>query len=141
MTEFFHYDVGEFHEKFGLRNTNDEMSYGPRPDYATKELMEFRLKFLEEELEEFRKALEAGDDAEMADALVDLIYVASGTAHLKGYPMVELWDDVQRANMEKQRALEDGSNSKRGSSFDVVKPEGWRPPMTREIMRKWGFDV
>ncbi len=48
---------------------------------------------------------------------------------------VELWDDVQRANMTKERALKP-SDSKRGSVWDVVKPAGWIPPRTEQIVLK-----
>jgi predicted HAD superfamily Cof-like phosphohydrolase len=47
----------------------------------------------------------------------------------------ELWDDVQRANMSKERALK-ASDSKRGSTFDVIKPAGWVSPRTDEIIAK-----
>lgn len=47
----------------------------------------------------------------------------------------ELWADVQRANMSKERALRE-SDSKRGSTYDVIKPAGWIPPRTEEIIAK-----
>jgi len=48
----------------------------------------------------------------------------------------EMWTDVQRANMSKVRA-ERASDSKRGSQWDVVKPKGWVPPQTEEILAKY----
>lgn len=42
-------------------------------------------------------------------------------------PFVECWQEVQRANMSKVRAARP-ADSKRGSGFDVIKPEGWQPP-------------
>lgn len=48
---------------------------------------------------------------------------------------VDLWSDVQRANMSKERALR-ASDSKRGSTYDVIKPVGWIPPQTEEIIAK-----
>ena len=119
-------DVGDFHEKFGLPNTMDGL--GDTELSVSDELMAFRLKFMHEELEEFTKALETMDHPEMFDALLDLVYVAMGTAHLLGYPWQTGWNAVQTANMKKVRALPDGSNSKRGSGFDVVKPAGWKAP-------------
>lgn len=47
----------------------------------------------------------------------------------------ELWEDVQRANMSKERALRAG-DSKRGSTWDVIKPQGWVSPRTAEIIAK-----
>lgn len=135
MTNFD--DVGKFHDKFGLDNVT--VGYvGPRE--WNEELMYFRLKFLLEELDEFTRALEQRDHAEMADALVDLVYVAMGTAHLLGYPWEILWDEVQAANMRKIRAKRP-EDSRRGSTFDVVKPPDWKPPRIKEILESMGWDI
>lgn len=47
----------------------------------------------------------------------------------------DLWNDVQRANMSKERALK-ATDSKRGSTYDVIKPEGWLPPQTDAIIAR-----
>lgn len=140
MTQSNFDDVGDFHEKFGLHNTTH---HPPKPTMgeSNDELMDFRIKFMEEELQEFIEGYMDQDIAQMADALIDLAYVVFGTAHLLGLPWQELWEDVQAANMRKERAAGDGSNSKRGSSFDVVKPEGWVGPNGKAILEKHGFDV
>jgi predicted HAD superfamily Cof-like phosphohydrolase len=77
----------------------------------------------------------------MADALIDLVYVAMGTAHLLGLPWEALWNEVQIANMRKVRAAADASDSKRGSAFDVVKPPGWQPPNIKRILENYGWTV
>jgi len=133
-------DVGDFHQKFGLDNTTHLLA-GPRDVPLQGELIQFRMKFLQEELAEFEEGMAEGDLAKMADALVDLAYVAFGTAHVLGLPWQALWDDVQRANMTKERAAADGSNSLRNSSFDVIKPAGWRPPETQRVLEDHGFDL
>jgi predicted HAD superfamily Cof-like phosphohydrolase len=149
-------DVGRFHTKFGLAVSDG------RPLHPDREVLEFRMKFLLEEVFEFIEA--AGyeirthsresingdnlflrmvspevDHAKMFDALLDEAYVAFGTAHLLGYPWQEGWDRVQAANMAKVRAKADGSNSLRGSSFDVVKPEGWVAPDIAGLLRECGW--
>jgi predicted HAD superfamily Cof-like phosphohydrolase len=110
-------DIKAFHEKFGLE-------YDGPPRLLPKELGAFRLGFLFEELTEYAMA-ETREDK--IDALVDLVYVALGTAYLHGFDWQTHWDEVQRANMSKVRT-ERPSDSKRGSSFDVVKPVGWIGP-------------
>lgn len=137
MTDFS--DVGDFHQKFGLHRSDDNP--GPTGAENNKELMEFRTKFLQEELDEFVEALEEGDMAKAFDALMDLNYVSLGTAHLLGFPWREGWQAVQAANMAKVRAAKDGSDSKRGSSFDVVKPEGWLPPDIEGVLARHGFGI
>lgn len=112
-------DVQAFHNKFGL--TDD-------PDVGNDEWLDFREKFMEEELKEFKDARTAGDRAGMFDALLDLVYVAMGTADGLRFPWQRGWDRVQQANMAKVRAARDGADSKRGTGFDVVKPAGWRAP-------------
>ena len=130
-------DVGEFHEKFDLHVVEGPRGRGPQPWNA--ELLAFRIKFLREELKEFEDSVHLQDHAGMADALIDLVYVAMGTAHVLGYPWQELWNEVQRANMTKERAKADGSNSLRGSSFDVIKPPGWQAPQIEQIMGEYGW--
>lgn len=133
-------DVGEFHAKFGLHRVTSEGGTMPQP--VTDDLIRFRTAFMLEEIEEFIDAAhETYDHAGMFDALLDLVYVAMGTAHLLGYPWQTGWDEVQRANMQKQRAAADGSNSKRNSQWDVIKPEGWKAPGIREILADRGWDV
>lgn len=127
-------DVGLFHERFGLDHALHEV----KPRLISQELVEFRLKFLQEELNELQEGYDTSDLAKIADSLVDLVYVALGTAHLHGLPWEELWAEVQRANMTKQRA-ERADQSARNSTFDVIKPPGWRPPMIHETLLRNGW--
>lgn len=149
-------DVGNFHLKFGLPVSED------KPQNVSRELWKFRLNFLLEELMELMEAVggrfvvdenhelvridivesQPIDHPQAFDSLIDLVYIAYGTAHLAGYPWHQGWAEVQEANMAKERAAIDGSNSKRGSSFDVVKPEGWRAPEIDRLLwvRGWRPD-
>lgn len=125
-------DIQAFHEKFGL-----EYKGPPRP--LPDELHDFRHRFLKEEVNEY------GDNWKLAimghidglenqlDALVDLAYVLFGTAYLHGFPFAEAWRRVHAANMRKQRAAT-AADSKRGSTYDVVKPPGWVPPSHRDLV-------
>lgn len=113
-------DVRFFHQKFGVPMATE-------PSFLNPEALEFRIKFLKEELQEFIDAHAAYDMHGAADALVDLAYVLHGTALMMGLPWPALWNEVQRANMAKVRAT-NASQSKRGSALDVIKPEGWKAP-------------
>jgi predicted HAD superfamily Cof-like phosphohydrolase len=62
------------------------------------DVVDFRAKFLQEELDEFISSDEQDDLEGAVDALVDLVYVAYGTALLLGISpeaWQELFDDVQ----------------------------------------------
>lgn len=121
-------DIREFHEKFGLLS--------PRvPEPLNAEALEFRIKFLQEELDEYKKASVEGDLEGQFDALIDLVYVALGTAYLHGFPWKAGWDEVQRANLSKERASS-ASQSKRGTSLDVIKPPGWKGPDIAGVLKK-----
>lgn len=113
-------DIKDFHEKFKLAGADG-------PSFLSDQVAEFRIKFLQEELDEYKKAVKECDLPGQFDALIDLVYVALGTAYLQGFPWAEGWREVQRANMSKIR-VENASESKRGSSFDVRKPPDWVGP-------------
>lgn len=133
-------DVEEFHRKFGL-------TYHGPPRALTGELGAFRRQFLSEENEEYADSskfledhLQESDDASVTyelekqlDALVDLVYVAIGTAYLHGFNFREAWRRVQTANMAKVRA-ERAEDSKRGTTFDVIKPKGWVAPNHSDLV-------
>jgi predicted HAD superfamily Cof-like phosphohydrolase len=117
-------DVYEFHVKFGLPlGDDDQLTNNPAAQ-------EFRIKFLQEELDELKEALAAGDRTKIFDALLDLAYVTYGTALFAGISPIQ-WRAGMRAvhscNMQKIRAAK-AEDSKRGSVFDVKKPEGWVGP-------------
>lgn len=121
-------DVRAFYEKFG-------QPQGAIPSLRNMHrarVME-RIAFMQEELKEYQDALMASDLDGMADALIDLVYVAKGTAIEMGLPWEPLWQDVQRANMAKVKG-----KTKRGIEIDVAKPPGWKPPNTREILKAYG---
>jgi len=122
MSSYFE-DVGSFHERFGLPVA--DAGTPCRPMGAEDEA--YRINFISEEFEELKLACRAGDVSEMLDALVDLVYVALGTAHYMGAPFDKAWAEVQRANMAKVR-VENDLNKPYRRPGAVVKPPGWEPP-------------
>lgn len=119
-------DIKDFHEKFGL-------NYEGKSRLLDGEIKKFRIRFLEEELEEYKKASEEDNLHEMFDALIDLVYVALGTAYLHGFDFTEGWRRVHHANMQKIRASS-SVDSKRNSTHDVVKPKNWKAPTFDDIL-------
>lgn len=118
-------DVHDFSTKFEL----PRRAIGTPPSQA---MLAFRVKFMAEELAEFVRAAKKHDLAEMTDALVDLVYVAIGTAWMLNLPFDPAWDRVQIANMTKRRAQE--GESKRGGTLDLIKPPGWKKPDIRSLL-------
>lgn len=127
-------DVGDFHKKFGL----PRRELGREPALLDTETLRYRTAFMQEELGEFVEAADRGDMAGMLDALVDLAWVAMGTAHYMGAPFDDAWDEVLRANMEKTRGIpgtDDGH--KRGTAEVIRKPAGWRPPDIVSVLERY----
>lgn len=88
--------VAEFHRTF-------RHPVEPQPLIPTEARCRLRVALLEEELREFREAIERQDLTAIADALCDLQYVLSG-AILEfglGPKFKALFDEVQRSNMSK----------------------------------------
>lgn len=97
-----------------------------QPELMSDDRAGFRADFMQEELDEFRKAQKEGDLDGAVDAIIDLMYVAAGAMNEMGVAIQPTWDEVHRANMKKKR----GSQTKRpgGKGFDAIKPEGWTAP-------------
>lgn len=120
--------VAEFHKKFELEPT-------AQPDFPVEEILRLKNVHMQEELDELRKASYNGDLEEYFDGLIDLVYVALGAAYLAGLPFDEGFKRVHEANMTKVRALR-AEDSKRGSSYDIVKPAGFVAPTLTDLIRK-----
>lgn len=88
--------------------------------------LEASLEAFREEDDEFIKAVGEDDVLEAADALLDGIYFRLGRLVEMGVPPGPLFDEIQRANMDKVP----GDLSKRPgwNGKDAVKPEGWKAP-------------
>lgn len=119
--------VYEFHQAFDLPLGLEDLLIN---EGAITDAYRFRKSFLEEELMEFTEAVCDDDRVKALDALIDLVYVAMGTALFMGVSpsqWAEAFEAVHRANMTKMRVARP-ADSKRGSGFDVVKPPGFIPP-------------
>lgn len=137
-------NVADFHKKFGI-------GYEGPPRVLDREALQFRVKFMREEIDEYESHMMEAlneltvapthrDDAnlvhhlaEALDALVDTIYVAVGTAHLQGLPLVEGWARVQAANMAK--AIDPTQRDATAKmKAKIIKPEGWEAPHHEDLV-------
>ena len=92
-----------------------------------KQFLEFRIDFLQEELDETSGALVNTDAEEIVDGLIDLCVVAIGTLDAFGVDPYKAWDEVLKANMQK----EVGRKATRPNPLgvpDLVKPDDWEAP-------------
>lgn len=116
--------VAEFAAKFSLPAE-------PSPRFPEEDKdMEFRLMRQAEEGDELYAAWCQGNIVKGFDALLDTAYIVYGTALRMGITP-EQWEAgfeaVHAANMRKERATE-ASQSKYGTTVDIIKPKGWKGP-------------
>lgn len=131
-------DVREFHEACG---TNDPQE----PTWPPYDKRKLRYHLLFEEQCELSAELlpelcgppsfTAGSQdhlAALAKEIVDVIYVAIGTALSAGIPLEEVWAEVHQSNMAKV----DPSIGKvrRRDDGKILKPDGWQKPDVKWVM-------
>lgn len=90
-----------------------------------EEFLEFRIKFLEEELTELKDNKD--NPEEIVDALIDLIVVATGTLTLFQVDGDKAWDEVLIANLNKKVGIKSTRPNLTGLP-DLIKPKDWTPP-------------
>lgn len=111
-----------------------KLPVGESPALLPSKLLSFQTRCMLEEISELMLAHEKGDLVEAADAIVDLVYFAMGTAHAMGLPFEQIFNIVHGANMTKVP----GATS-RGIDQDAKKPEEWQAPEPRieAILKKY----
>ena len=124
-------DIADMHTKFGVNKVLRQLDRD-----KLEAFLKFRIDFLQEELDEMRKAVvdrQAGKiDASTAaddtvDALIDLCVVAIGTLNAFDVNADEAWNRVHRANMTKEVGIKESRPNPLGLP-DLIKPEGWKAP-------------
>jgi len=127
MTESTLNRVKIFHETYGLPVKGT-------PDISDPKTNALRVNLLEEEVQELKDALAAGDMVEVLDALTDIQYVLDGAylsfglSHLKETAFAE----VQRSNMSKLG--EDGNPIRRESDGKVMKGPNYSAPDLKQFL-------
>ena len=117
-------DIEAFHKKFGWRQQKK-----PAIPQVRTDLISFRIKFIEEELNELKAAIGENKTDDALDALVDLTYVIIGTAWLFNLPFNAAWKEVHKANMKKVRG-----RSRCSYYYDCIKPKGWQSPNIQKVI-------
>jgi len=96
-----------------------------------RDFLEFRIDFLKEELDETEAALVSMDAEEIVDGLIDLCVVAIGTLDAFGVDPYKAWDEVLKANMQKEVGRKPSRPNPLGVP-DLIKPDGWEAPSHKD---------
>ena len=113
-------DIEDMHTKYGV---NEKIRTFDKE--KLKQFLEFRVAFLEEELNELKDNID--NPEEVVDALIDLCVVAIGTLNAFDINADRAWDAVHDANMAKEVGIKASRPNPLGLP-DLIKPEGWRAP-------------
>ena len=89
--------------------------------------LQFRMSLLKEEYNEGVAAIDAQDEAEFVDAMIDIMVIASGTLDALDVDIDQAWSAVQAANMSKVPGVKSGRPNPLGLP-DLTKPVGWSAP-------------
>ena len=113
-------DIADMHTKYGVNEKVREFDAE-----KLKKFLEFRVKFLEEELNELKDNID--NPEEIVDALIDLCVVAIGTLNAFDVNPRLAWNEVHEANMNKQVGVKESRPNPLGLP-DLIKPEWWIAP-------------
>jgi len=124
MTKDWVKDIETMHARYNVKEKIKNLS----PEIL-REFLKFRINFLAEELNELDAAVKSDpiDAEETVDALIDLCVVAIGTLDLFDIDAHKAWQEVYKANMNKEVGVKASRPNPYGLP-DLVKPEGWQAP-------------
>ena len=72
-----------------------------KAEFPSEKITSLRYDLINEELEEFKEAINKKDIKEVADALTDILYVTYGAGHAFGIDLDKCFEEVQNSNMSK----------------------------------------
>lgn len=127
--------IRAFHVKFKIPSHDEPKGLSLTENGG--EMGKFRVNRLKEEVREYEEAFQKQDMEGQLDALVDLVYIAIGTAYISGFHFAEAFRRVHEANMKKLRA-ERAEDSRHGTTYDIIKPADWIPADLSDLAQsKW----
>jgi|TARA_B110000902_G_C13922385_1_gene442637 predicted HAD superfamily Cof-like phosphohydrolase len=116
--------VKKFMQTFGQEVKN-------KAAFPNDKIIKLRYDLIQEELNEFKQALDQKDLKEVADALTDILYVTYGAGHAFGIDLDKCFDEVQSSNMSK---LGDDGKPIYNEQGKVMKgPKYYKPDLNKFI--------
>jgi predicted HAD superfamily Cof-like phosphohydrolase len=122
MSENWVNDIQMMHDKYNTKDAVSKLS-----SQQLKEFIEFRYRFLEEELQELRQGIDEKNGDLIVDSIIDLCVVAIGTLDLFNVDSYTAWDRVLEANLNKSVGVKATRPNPLGLP-DLIKNPGWIAP-------------
>ena len=116
-----------FHEAFGVKISNKPTLELP------KDILKLRHSLMQEENNEYLKAVEEKNLIEVADALGDMLYILCGTILTHGFQNLieDIFDEIQSSNMSK---LGDDGKPIYRNDGKVLKGPNYKKPNIKKII-------
>ena len=119
--------VKKFHQAFGVKISN-------KPTLElSKDILKLRHSLMQEENNEYLKAVEEKNLIEVADALGDMLYILCGTILTHGFQNLieDIFDEIQSSNMSK---LGDDGKPIYRNDGKVLKGPNYKKPNIKKIL-------
>ena len=116
-----------FHEAFGIKISN-------KPTLElSKDILKLRHSLMQEENNEYLKAVDEKNLIEVADALGDMLYILCGTILTHGFQNLieDIFDEIQSSNMSK---LGDDGKPIYRNDGKVLKGPNYKKPNIKKII-------
>ena len=118
------FDINFMHQKFGVlewihKNKDDKDKM--------KKVLDFRMKMIQEEVDETNAAIKDKNPEEIVDGLIDMCVFAIGTLDAFGIDPHSAWSEVMLANITKEPGVKESRPNPLGLP-DLIKPENWEGP-------------
>ena len=102
-----------------------------KAEFPDEKITKLRYELIEEELQEFKEAIDKKDIKEVADALTDILYVTYGAGHAFGINLDKCFDEVQNSNMSK---LDENGKPTYNEFGKVMKgPKYFKPDLSKYL--------
>ena len=102
-----------------------------KAEFPNEKITKLRYELIEEELKEFKEAIDKNDIKEVADALTDILYVTYGAGHAFGINLDKCFQEVQNSNMSK---LDQNGKPIYNEKGKVMKgPNYFKPDLTKFV--------
>jgi len=102
-----------------------------KAEFPEEKITKLRYELIEEELQEFKEAIDKKDIKEVADALTDILYVTYGAGHAFGINLDKCFQEVQNSNMSK---LDQNGKPIYNEKGKVMKgPNYFKPDLTKFV--------
>lgn len=127
MSDNWANDISNMHLKFGVTKWVQAQQQSDADKSILNEFLKFRMKMIQEEVDETNNAINDKNPEEIVDGLIDMCVFAIGTLDVFGIDANKAWNEILNANMSKDVGIKESRPNPFGLP-DLIKPKNWKGP-------------